>query len=120
MVFSPRLSGPYRITKAFAPLIIDSKGRITTIGSINGIIAGPLSGPYAMSKFAVEGFTDALAAEMAELGVKVSIVDPGRFRSKCWPGSRRCSAGPRETSVPKAGRSNTGSAKSASTWRPGR
>ena len=79
--FNVNVYGPYRITKAFAPLIIESKGRITTIGSINGIIAGALSGPYAMSKFAVEGFTDALAAEMAGLGVKVSIVDPGRYRS---------------------------------------
>ena len=79
--FDVNVYGPYRITKAFAPLIIESKGRITTIGSINGIIAGPLSGPYAMSKFAVEGFTDALAAEMAGLGVKVSIIDPGRYRS---------------------------------------
>jgi len=76
------LFGPYRITKAFAPLLIESRGRVTTIGSINGIIAGPFSGAYAMSKHAMEGFADALAAEMAGLGVKVSIVEPGRFRSE--------------------------------------
>ena len=73
--------GPYRVTKAFAPLILESKGRITTIGSINGIVAGPFSGPYAMSKHAVEAFADALAAEMAGFGVKVSVVEPGRYRS---------------------------------------
>ncbi len=73
--------GPFRIVKAFAPLVIESRGRITTIGSINGIVAGPFSGPYAMSKHAMEGFADALAAEMAGLGVKVSIVEPGRYRS---------------------------------------
>jgi len=74
--------GPYRITKAFAPLLIESKGRVTTIGSINGIVAVPFSGPYAMSKHAMEGYADALAAEMSTLGVKVSIVEPGRFRSE--------------------------------------
>ncbi len=73
--------GPYRITKAFAPLLIESKGRVTTIGSINGIVAGPFLGPYAMSKHAMEGFTDALAAEMAGFGVKVSVVEPGGYRS---------------------------------------
>jgi NAD(P)-dependent dehydrogenase (short-subunit alcohol dehydrogenase family) len=80
--FNVNVLGPYRITKAFAPLILESKGRITTIGSINGIIAGPFSGPYAMSKHAMEAFTDALALEMAPFGVKVSIVEPGRFQSE--------------------------------------
>jgi NAD(P)-dependent dehydrogenase (short-subunit alcohol dehydrogenase family) len=73
--------GPHRITRAFAPMLIESKGRVTTIGSINGIIAGPFSGSYAMTKHAVEAYTDALAQEMAAFGVKVSVVEPGRFRS---------------------------------------
>lgn len=100
--FDVNVYGPYRITRAFAPLIIESKGRITTIGSINGVIAGPLSGPYAMSKFAVEGFTDALAAEMAALGVRVSVVEPGRYRSSMsanvlqrWRDKNRTTAGSR-------------------------
>jgi len=80
--FNVNILGPYRITKAFAPLILESEGRITTIGSINGIVAGPFSGPYAMSKHAMEAFTDALALEMAGFGVKVSIVEPGRFQSE--------------------------------------
>ena len=100
--FDVNVYGPYRITKAFAPLIIESKGRITTIGSLNGIVAGPLTGPYAMSKHAVEGFTDALAAEMAFLGVKVSVVEPGRYRSSMsanvlqrWRDKNRTTAGSR-------------------------
>lgn len=74
--------GPYRVTRAFAPLIIESKGRITTIGSLNAILAGAFSGPYAMSKFAMEAFTDALAAEMRGFDVEVSIVHPGRYQSE--------------------------------------
>ncbi|GMR13992.1 MAG: SDR family oxidoreductase [Gemmatimonadota bacterium] len=83
------LYGPYRITKAFSPLIIQEKGRITTIGSISGILAGAFSGPYSMSKHAVEAFTDALAAEMALLDVQVSVVEPGNYQSRIFESLRR-------------------------------
>ncbi len=76
------LYGPYRVTRAFAPLIIASKGRIVTTGSISGILSGPLFGPYSMSKHAMEAFTDSLAAEMARFDVKVSIIEPGNYESK--------------------------------------
>lgn len=76
------LYGPYRITRAFAPLIIESKGRITTIGSISGILSGRLFGPYSMSKHAMEAFSDSLAVEMEKFGVAVSVVEPGNFQSK--------------------------------------
>jgi len=75
------LFGPYRVTKAFAPLIIESKGRITTTGSISGILSGPLSGPYSMSKHAIEAFTDSLAREMEKFNVEVSVVEPGNYNS---------------------------------------
>lgn len=76
------LYGPYRITKAFAPLIIESKGRITTISSISGILSGKLFGPYSMSKHAIEAFADSLSAEMRQFDVRVSVVEPGNFESK--------------------------------------
>jgi NAD(P)-dependent dehydrogenase (short-subunit alcohol dehydrogenase family) len=73
--------GPYRVTKAFSPLIIQSKGRISNISSIAGIAAGPMFGPYAMSKFAVEAFSESLSYEMRKFEVKVSVVEPGNFKS---------------------------------------
>ena len=78
------LYGPFRVTKAFAPLIIESKGRITTTGSISGILSSTLFGPYSMSKHAMEAYTDALAAEMMMVGspVKVSSIAPGNYKSK--------------------------------------
>ncbi len=76
------LFGPYRITKAFAPLIIKSKGRISTIGSIAGITSGAFIGPYSMSKSAMETYTGSLAVEMKKFDVQVSIVEPGNFNSK--------------------------------------
>ncbi len=75
------LFGPYRVTKAFAPLIIESKGRITTTGSISGILSGFFAGPYSMSKHAVEAYTDSLAREMEKFGVQVSVVEPGNYNS---------------------------------------
>ena len=83
-VFGVNIYGPYRVTKAFAPMIIENQGRITTIGSIAGFIARDTSGVYAMSKFSMEAFTDALADELEPQGVKVSIVEPGAFNSKIW------------------------------------
>ena len=80
-IFDVNVYGPYRITKAFAPLLIESKGRVTTIGSIAGVQTRSFYGPYSMSKHAMEAFTDALAIELAKFDIKVSIIDPGGFRS---------------------------------------
>jgi len=81
-VFDVNVFGPYRVTKAFAPLIVQSGGRVTTISSIAGVLSRPPLGAYSMSKHAVEAFGDALAAELEPKGVKVSLVEPGNYRSE--------------------------------------
>ena len=81
-VLDVNVFGPYRVTQAFAPLILESGGRITTISSIAGILSRPPLGAYSMSKHAVEAFGDALAAELEPKGVKVSLVEPGNYRSE--------------------------------------
>lgn len=73
--------GVYRITKAFAPLIIESKGRISVIGSISGTLSEATWGPYSMTKHAMEAFADALADEMKQFDVSVSLIQPGAYRS---------------------------------------
>lgn len=80
-VFNVNVFGPYRVTQAFAPLIIESQGRIVTTSSITGIFAGSMSGQYSMSKHAVEAFVDSLAVEMERFGVKVSAIEPGTYAS---------------------------------------
>lgn len=80
-IFDVNVYGPYRITKAFAPLLIESKGRVVNIGSIAGVQTRSFYGPYSMTKHALEAFTDALAIELARFDIKVSIVDPGGFNS---------------------------------------
>ncbi|MGK2927185.1 MAG: SDR family oxidoreductase [Lysobacterales bacterium] len=73
--------GVYRITRAFAPLIIESKGRISVIGSISGTLSDATWGPYSMTKHAMEAFADALADEMKQFDVSVSLIQPGAYRS---------------------------------------
>ena len=73
--------GVYRITKAFAPLIIESRGRISVMGSISGTLSDATWGPYSMTKHAMEAFADALADEMKQFGVSVSLIQPGAYRS---------------------------------------
>lgn len=81
-IFDVNVFGPYRVTKALSPLLIESKGRVVNISSISGILSGPFFGPYSMTKHAVEAYGDALAVEMARFGVRVSLIEPGNYRSE--------------------------------------
>jgi NAD(P)-dependent dehydrogenase (short-subunit alcohol dehydrogenase family) len=80
--------GPWRVTKAFAPLLIESRGRVVTTGSLSGTVSWTLGGPYVMSKHAVEAFTDVLTLELEPLGVRVSVVEPGNYRSEIMANMR--------------------------------
>ncbi len=80
-VYAVNVEGVYRTTKAFAPMVVESKGRIVTTGSIAGTIAWPGGSAYSGSKHWIEAYTDALAGEMGSLGVAVSVVEPGNYKS---------------------------------------
>jgi NAD(P)-dependent dehydrogenase (short-subunit alcohol dehydrogenase family) len=81
-IIDVNLMGVYRITKAFAPLIIESKGRISNISSIAGILSGRFWAPYNITKHALEAYTDDLAAEMTLFDVHVSAINPGNYKSE--------------------------------------
>ena len=81
LVMAVNVYGPYRMTRAFAPLIVAERGRIINIGSISGILNEPEAGAYQMSKHAIETFTDTLAQELAPSGVQVVVVEPGSYKS---------------------------------------
>ena len=81
-VLNVNVNGVVRVTRAFIPLIVESKGRIVTTGSISGILSSPGSSAYSMSKHAMEAFTDSLAREMEPLGVHVSVIEPGSYKSR--------------------------------------
>jgi len=81
-VYAVNVEGVYRTTQAFAPLVIESKGRILTTGSIAGTIAAsPGFSAYSGSKHWIEAFTDSLATEMEPLGVHVGVIEPGNYKS---------------------------------------
>ncbi len=73
--------GVFRVTKAFAPLVIASKGRIVNISSISAFLSDGGTSAYTMSKAAVEAFSNVLAVEMAPLGVSVIVVEPGAYNT---------------------------------------
>lgn len=87
-LFDVNVFGVFRVTKAFAPLIIKSKGRIVNISSISGFGSGGGYGIYSASKHALEAMTDSLSDEMEKLGVTVVAVEPGNFASEI--GLTRC------------------------------
>ncbi len=99
-VYDVNVEGVYRVTKAFAPMIIESGGRITTTGSIAGTIASTAGySAYSGSKHWIEAYTDALTDEMTPHGVAVSVIEPGSYKSKI----RRSSASRRLEEVKAAG-----------------
>ena len=83
-VFNVNVAGVLRVTRAFAPMIIQSQGRIVSMGSIAGIYSSATNGVYSMSKHAMEAFADSLAAELEPQGVSVSILEPGPYKTKIW------------------------------------
>lgn len=81
-VFETNVFGLMRVTRAFLPHFRSQRsGNIVNLSSIGGLIGSAGWGYYNASKFAVEGFSEALAAELAPLGVHVTIVEPGPFRT---------------------------------------
>lgn len=69
--------GVVRMTKAFLPQLIATRGGVVNISSLFGFIGYPGQTHYCASKFAVRGFSETLAEEMSEKGVRVTSVHPG-------------------------------------------
>jgi NAD(P)-dependent dehydrogenase (short-subunit alcohol dehydrogenase family) len=78
------VTGVLRATQGFMPLIRQARGRIVNISSIGGRVAIPLVGPYAASKFAVEGLSDSLRRELRPWNIKVALIEPGAVATPIW------------------------------------
>lgn len=84
------VTGPFLVTQAFAPLLGADRslkgnpGRIVNISSVGGIRAMPFIGPYAASKFALEGFSEALRRELMLFGIDVIVIGPGPVKTAIW------------------------------------
>jgi NAD(P)-dependent dehydrogenase (short-subunit alcohol dehydrogenase family) len=80
--------GQVAVTQAFLPAVRRARGRIVNIGSIGGRVALPMLSPYAASKFAMEGITDALRRELRPWDIHVAIIEPGAIATPIWSKSR--------------------------------
>ncbi|MFI7420820.1 SDR family NAD(P)-dependent oxidoreductase [Nonomuraea sp. NPDC049684] len=77
------LFGAVWVVQAALPYLREQRsGHIIQLSSAAGVIAMPLGGAYHASKWALEGLNEALAGEVAEFGVKVTIVEPGGFATR--------------------------------------
>ncbi|XP_054716879.1 estradiol 17-beta-dehydrogenase 2-like [Uloborus diversus] len=80
--FEVNTFGPVRVTKAFLPLLRQSRGRVVNLTSIGGRLSCPHLTPYIMSKFAAVAFNECLKQEMEVWDVKVISVEPELFRTQ--------------------------------------
>jgi len=80
--YATNVFGLMQVTRAVLPSMrANRSGRIFNVSSIGGIVGGESGTLYCASKFAVEGFSESLAQEVARFGVQVTIVEPGFFRT---------------------------------------
>jgi NAD(P)-dependent dehydrogenase (short-subunit alcohol dehydrogenase family) len=77
--------GPVALTRAVLPAMRARRaGTIVQITSVAGLSTAPGFGPYCAAKHALEGLSESLAAEVAPLGIRVLVVEPGAFRTSLF------------------------------------
>lgn len=80
--FETNLFGTMNVTRTVVPHMRErGAGLIVTISSINGLLANPGGSVYAASKFAIEGWMEGFAQELAPLGIRSMVVEPGMLRT---------------------------------------
>ncbi|KAF8768463.1 Estradiol 17-beta-dehydrogenase 2 like protein [Argiope bruennichi] len=73
--------GPVRVTKAFLPLLRQSRGRVVNVASMAGRIELPMCASYTMSKFACVGFSECIRHELDVWGIRVISIEPEFFET---------------------------------------
>jgi NAD(P)-dependent dehydrogenase (short-subunit alcohol dehydrogenase family) len=72
------------VTQALLPQLKAAQGHLINVSSVGGRLVYPITGPYHISKFALEAMSDALRIELAPFGVKVVVVRPGSSPTAIW------------------------------------
>ena len=81
--FEVNCFGTLNLTKALLPHLRQRRsGHVLNVSSVGGFTAFPGTGIYCATKFAIEGYSEALAKEIAPLGIKLTLVEPGAFRTE--------------------------------------
>ena len=103
--FETNFFGAAAVTRAFLPQLRRQRfGHIVMVASVSGRMAFPGLGSYASSKFALEGWTEALRYEMNPLGVPVVLIEPGSFETDIWDRNAIPAAGLLDPGSPNAAR----------------
>ncbi|MBD1822928.1 SDR family NAD(P)-dependent oxidoreductase [Cyanobacteria bacterium FACHB-DQ100] len=80
--FETNVFGVLNVTRAVLPILRQQQsGHILNLSSVGGFVAFGATGIYCATKFAVEALSEALSKEVAEMGIKVTIIEPGAFRT---------------------------------------
>lgn len=100
--------GAVHLTTALLPLMRTQRsGHIVMLSSISGLSAFPLLSAYNASKFALEGWAEALSMEVKSLGIHVSLVEPGAFETDIWTRNATLTAATNDRSSPNYARSQS-------------
>jgi NAD(P)-dependent dehydrogenase (short-subunit alcohol dehydrogenase family) len=83
-ILEVNLIGHISVSQLFISLLRKSQGRIINVGSISGIFAAPMLGPYCASKYAMEAISDVMRRELKPWNIKVSLLEPGIIATKIW------------------------------------
>ncbi|WP_219093953.1 oxidoreductase [Pseudomonas sp. UMAB-40] len=87
-VYETNVFGLLNVTRAVLPYMRAARsGHVINLSSVGGYASGAGFGVYCSTKFAVEGLSEALHAELAPVGVKVTVVEPGYFRTEFLEGN---------------------------------
>ena len=87
-VLDVNVMGAFRVVKEFFPLLRARKGIVVLVGSESSRCAMPFNGPYTVSKSALQAYADVLRRELMFIGLRVTIVHPGGFRTSLLSGAR--------------------------------
>lgn len=80
--YDTNVFGLFHVTRAVLPVMRKQRsGRIFNVSSMGGMVGFPAASIYCATKFAVEGFSESLAVELAEFGIRITIVEPGYIRT---------------------------------------
>ena len=86
--YATNVFGLFHVTRAVLPVMRQQRtGHIFNVTSVAGLIGSPGASIYCSSKFAVEGFSESLAKEVAQFGIKITLIEPGPFRTDFLDGS---------------------------------
>lgn len=103
--FETNFFGAAALTRAVLPQMRwQGFGRVVMVSSISGRTGFPGVSSYVASKFALEGWTETLRYEMAALGIKVAIVEPGSFETDIWTRNAKLTAKMSDPASPNAAR----------------